>query len=82
MLLLYYIIFIYLFYFYFYFFLFFIFIYFFRSEVGAETIAETLNQFVKPLEVKTVVCLMLMLIINNRINNLIIFFLNINIRLL
>jgi len=27
----------------------------FRSEVGAETIAETLNQFVKPLEVKTVV---------------------------
>lgn len=28
-----------------------------RSEVGAETIAETLNQFVKPLEVKTVVSL-------------------------
>lgn len=32
------------------------------SEVGAETIAETLNQFVKPLEVKTVVIIVVFII--------------------
>jgi len=32
------------------------------SEVGAETIAETLNQFVKPLEVKTVVIIVVLIV--------------------
>lgn len=32
------------------------------SEVGAETIAETLNQFVKPLEVKTVIIIAVLIV--------------------
>jgi len=32
------------------------------SEVGPETIAETLNQFVKPLEIKTVVIFVILIV--------------------